>query len=302
MSTTLIGLFTLKTEYMNKSIILLLLIFTISQAKAQDLDMLDDDVPESITNYASATFKTNRVVNGHSIETVAKKEFDLKISHRFGYLSGGPYELFGLDQANIRIGGDYGVTDNINVGIGRSTFGKTYDGFVKYKFLKQSTGAKKMPITAAWVSHTSITSLKWTDTLDHPFSDRVSYVHQLLLARKFSKGLSIQLSPTLVHKNLVDSANRKNDILSIGVGIRQKLTSRTTVNLEYYYVPSGQLETTKTNALSLGFDIETGGHVFQFFLTNASAPFEKGFITDTQAKWLDGDVSFGFNIARVFNF
>ncbi|PCJ64612.1 MAG: hypothetical protein COA58_12810 [Bacteroidetes bacterium] len=288
---------------MKKNIILPLLIFSVLTAKSQGMDLLDDEEEVPTTNYISATFKTNRVVNGHSIETVAKREFDFKISHRFGFLSTGAYELFGLDQANIRIGGDYGITDNINVGFGRSTFGKTFDGFTKYKFLKQSSGVKKMPISAVWVSHIAVTSLKWSQPLrENKFSDRVSYVHQLLVARKFSEGLSIQLSPTLVHKNLVDSANRNNDIISIGVGLRQKITSRTTINLEYYYVPTGQLESSKTNALSIGFDIETGGHVFQFFLTNATAPFEKGFITDTQAKWLDGDIRFGFNIARVFNF
>ena len=277
--------------------------FSILICDAQDLDLLDEEEPLPVTTYTTATFKTNRVVNGHSIETVAKKEFDFKISHRFGFLSGGAYELFGLDQANIRIGGDYGITDNLNVGIGRSTFGKTYDGFVKYKFLKQSSGIRNMPITATWISHSSITSLRWSEpNRENKFSDRVSYVHQLLLARKFSEGLRIQLSPSLVHINLVDSANLKNDILSIGIGLRQKITSRTTVNLEYFYVPAGQIENTKTNALSLGFDIETGGHVFQLFFTNATAPFEQGFITDTQSKWLDGDVRFGFNIARIFNF
>jgi len=288
---------------MNKKLFLFLFIFSANASFGQDLDLLDDEVVEPLTNYTTATFKTNRVVNGHSIETVAKKEFDFKISHRFGLLSGGAYELFGLDQANMRMGGDYGITDNLNIGIGRSTYAKTYDGFVKYKFLKQSSGAKNVPLSAAWVSHTSINSLRWSDpNRANKFSDRVSYVHQLLMARKFSDGLSIQLSPSLVHMNLVDSANVKNDILSIGIGLRQKLTSRTTVNLEYFYVPSGQIANTKTNALSLGFDIETGGHVFQLFFTNAAAPFEQGFITDTQSKWLDGDVRFGFNIARIFNF
>ncbi len=270
---------------------------------AQDLDLLNDDVAEPVTEFAFATFKTNRVVNGHSIETVAKKEFDFKISHRFGFLSGGPYDLFGLDQATMRIGGDYGITDNLNVGIGRSTVDKTYDGFVKYKFLKQSSGVKNMPITAAWISHMGVTTLKWTNPdRENYFSSRLHYTHQLLIARKFTEGLSVQLSPTLVHKNLIDSANLKNDILALGIGVRQKLTNRTTLNLEYYYTLPDQLEENKTNVLSVGFDIETGGHVFQLFFTNSSGPFEKAFITDTKAKWLDGDVRFGFNIARVFNF
>lgn len=270
---------------------------------AQDLDLLDDEPVAEQTNYAFATFKTNRVVNGHSIETVAKREMDLKISHRFGFLNTGPYELFGLDQANIRIGVDYGLTDDINIGFGRSNFEKTYDGLVKYKFLKQSSGAKKIPITATWVSTMGINSTRWPfPNRENYFSSRLHYTHQLLLARKFSEGLSVQLTPTVVHLNLVDSARFNNDILSLGLGIRQKLTARTSLNLEYFYVFPGQMEEAKTNALSVGFDIETGGHVFQLFFTNAAAPFEKGFITDTRGDWLNGDVRFGFNVARIFNF
>ena len=270
---------------------------------AQDLDLLDDEPVAEQTNYAFATFKTNRVVNGHSIETVAKREMDLKISHRFGFLNTGPYELFGLDQANIRIGVDYGLTDDINIGFGRSNFEKTYDGFVKYKFLKQSSGTKKIPITATWVSTMGINSTRWPfPDRENYFSSRLHYTHQLLLARKFSEGLSVQLTHTVVHLNLVDSARFNNDILSLGLGIRQKLTARTSLNLEYFYVFPGQMEEAKTNALSVGFDIETGGHVFQLFFTNAAAPFEKGFITDTRGDWLNGDIRFGFNVARIFSF
>ena len=287
---------------MLKPLLLCLAIYCISFSTfGQELDLLDADEP--IINYTSATFKTNRVVNGHSIETVAKREFDFKISHRFGFLSGGAYDLFGLDQATMRIGGDYGITDNLNIGLGRSTVDKTYDGFVKYKFLQQSTGAKEMPLTAVWMSHAGISTLKWTQPeRENLFSSRVHYVHQLLLARKFTDGLSVQLSPTLVHKNLVSADSLSNDIFSLGVGIRQKITNRTTLNFEYFYVLPDQLEANRNNVLSLGFDIETGGHVFQLFFTNSSGPFEKAFITDTNAKWLDGDVRFGFNIARIFDF
>jgi hypothetical protein len=272
---------------------------------AQDLDLLGEDssAVEEFTDFAFATFKTNRVVNGHSIETVAQREFDFKISHRFGFVSGGFYDLFGLDQATMRFGGDFGITDNINVGIGRSNTDKTYDGFVKYKFLKQSSGVKNMPVTAVAISHMGISTIKWPQPNRENFlSSRLHYTHQLLIARKFSEGLSMQLSPTLVHKNLVDSSQFTNDILAVGIGVRQRLSGSVTLNGEYFYVLPNQLSATKTNSLSIGFDIETGGHVFQLFFTNAAAPFEKGFITDTRAKWTDGDIRFGFNIARVFSF
>ncbi len=203
----------------------------------------------------------------------------------------------------MRIGGDYGITDNLNVGLGRSTVDKTYDGFVKYKFLKQSKGVKNMPVTVAWISHMGITTLKWPQhQRENFFSSRLHYTHQLLIARKLTEGLSIQLSPTITHLNLIDSTKYNNDIISLGIGVRQKLTDRTSVNLEYFYVLPDQMDSDKTNALSIGFDVETGGHVFQLFFTNSSGPFEKSFITDTRAKWLDGNVRFGFNIARVFNF
>ena len=273
---------------------------------AQDLDLLSDDLIEieEEQDYATATFKTNRIINGHSIETVSKNEMDLKFSHRFGFLSDGPYTLFGLDQASVRIGADYGITDHINVGIGRSTVEKTYDGFVKYRFLRQQTGPERnVPITATWLSAMGVNTLKFADpNRKNYFTSRLHYTHQLLIARKFSSSLSIQISPGIVHKNLVDSTKHKNDIYFISGGVRQKLTKRTSVNLEYFYVFPNQLPSERFNCLSVGFDIETGGHVFQLFFTNATGPFEKSFITDTNSSWMDGNVRFGFNIARIFNF
>lgn len=271
-------------------------------AFSQDLNLIDDNEPQEKI-YTIATFKTNRIVNGHSIETVAKNEFDFKISHRFGIVGNGFYDLFGLDQASMRMGGDFGITDNLNIGLGRSTVEKTYDGFIKYKFLKQSKGQKPSPITGVIMSHMGINSLKWTNPeKENLFTSRLHYTHQLLLARKFSKNFSAQITPTLTHLNLVGNSSLTNDIISIGVGARQKLVSRVSINLEYYYVLPDQLDENSVNALSLGFDIETGGHVFQLFFTNAYSPFEKGFITDTKGRWVDGDVRFGFNIARIFDF
>ena len=271
-------------------------------AFSQELNLIDDNEPEGRT-FTIATFKTNRIVNGHSIETVAKNEFDFKISHRFGLLHNGFYDLFGLDQASMRMGGDFGITDNLNIGLGRSTVEKTYDGFVKYKFLKQNDGPKFNPLTAVIISHIGINTLKWVQPeRKNLFSSRLHYTHQLLLARKFSKNFSAQIAPTLTHLNIVENSNLSNDVISVGIGARQKLFTRVSVNLEYYYVFPNQLEANSINSLSMGFDIETGGHVFQLFFTKSYAPFEKGFITDTKGKWTDGDVRFGFNIARIFDF
>ena len=256
---------------------------------------------EEVTDFTYATFKANRIINLHSVENTAKGVLDIKISHRFGFLSGGFSELFGLDQASIRIGGDYGITDRLMVGFGRSSFEKTYDGFLKYKILKQSSGAKTMPFTASFMTSTAIKTIPFRDPdRENYFSSRMYYVFQGLIGRKFNESLSLQISPTLVHRNLVRTASESNDVYSLGLGGRIKLNKRTSFNAEYIYVLPNQLAPGYRNSFSVGFDIETGGHVFQLHLTNSTSMIEKGFITETTGNWLDGDIHFGFNVSRVF--
>ncbi len=271
------------------------------QAQEDDLLSLLGEEEEETTEYVGASFKTNRVVNLHSLENTAAGVLDVKISHRFGTLNGGAYELFGLDNATIRIGGDYGITDRLTIGLGRSSFQKTYDGFAKYKFLWQSTGKRKMPISAALFASTAIQTLKWQNQdRENYFSSRLYYTFQLMLGRKFSEGLTLQLSPTLVHRNLVETSAESNDVLALGAAGRIKLSKRVTLNAEYIYVLPDQLAPGFRNSFSLGFDIETGGHVFQLHFTNSTSMIEKGFITETNENWLDGGIHFGFNISRVF--
>lgn len=269
---------------------------------AQEDDLLSLLGEEEEVTYATGSFKANRVVNLHSLENTAAGELDVKISHRFGFLSGSFYELFGLDQATIRIGGDYGITDRLMVGIGRSNFEKTYDGFVKFKVLRQSTGAKKMPVTLSLLATTAITTIKFQDPdRENYFSSRLYYTGQLIIGRKFSNAFSFQLSPTIVHRNLVATNIEENDVLAIGAAARIKLGKRTSLNGEYIYVLPDQLAPGFKNSLSVGFDIETGGHVFQLHFTNSTSMIEKGFIAETVGGWDDFDVHFGFNISRVFN-
>jgi hypothetical protein len=270
-------------------------------AFAQDdlLSLLEDDKPQ--TEFTKASFKTTRVINSQSLENTAGGVLDLKISHRFGPLNGGAYELFGLDAATIRIGLDYGISDKLMVGVGRSSVQKTFDGFVKYKLLRQSTGARQMPVTLIWFSSTALNSLKWQyPERENYFSSRLAFTHQLILGRKFSESFSLQLMPTVVHRNLIANSEEKHDVLAMGAALRQKLTRRLAINAEYYYVLPGQLDPRFTNSLSIGFDIETGGHVFQLHFTNSTALVEKGFITETDGTWGNGDIRFGFNISRVF--
>lgn len=275
------------------------LTLTAQEEEESLLDLLGPEEPE--TEYAEAAFKTTRIINSHSLENTSLGVLDVKISHRFGFLNSGYYEIFGLDQASIRLGLDYGVTDWLMVGVGRSTFEKTYDGFVKIKFLRQSKGARKMPVTMAWLSTMSINTLRWANPDRENFSSsRYAYAHQLIIGRKFSEGFTLQLMPSVVHRNLVPTADDAHDIYAMGAGGRIKLSKRVAVNLEYYYALPDLLPEGRTNSLSIGFDIETGGHVFQLHFTNSTHMIEKGFITENTGNWLDGGVHFGFNVSRVF--
>jgi hypothetical protein len=283
---------------------LVLLAISGSMLRAQEDDLLSLLGEEETVNVVTATFKTNRVVNLHSLENTAGGELDVKISHRFGTLNTGIYNLFGLDDASTRLGMDYGITDRIQVGVGRSTYQKTYDGYLKLKLLQQTTGAKKMPITASFFSSMAIYTnpdLKPTDpNAEDYFSNRCSYTFQMIIGRKFSEGFSFQLSPTLVHRNLVETAAEEHDVFAIGAAGRIKLSKRIALNGEYVYVLPGQLADEYTNSLSIGFDIETGGHVFQLHFTNSRPMYETGYITETTGKWGEGDIHFGFNISRIF--
>lgn len=287
-----------------KFLIVVLVLFGTWTVKAQDdlMDMLNDE-PETI-EYTYATFKTTRVMNAHSIENPAKGTMLFLIQHRFGRVNTGAYELWGLDQASIRLGFEYGVTDRLSLGFGRSSFEKTFDGFLKYKILRQSKGLRKMPVTMSYYVSTAITSLKWEDMgieeRNNYFSSRVSYTHMLLIARKMNSNLSLQLTPTLTHKNLVPTPEDNNDIFSVGIGGRYKITQRLTINAEYFYTPTDQISHDFDQPFSLGLDIETGGHVFQLHFSNAQAFFDRGYLTETEGSWANGDVYFGFSISRVF--
>ena len=275
--------------------------------KAQDttdlMSLLEKDMAGSkdLTIYTTATFKTTRLINGHSVENVGKGVLDAKISHRFGHVNEGGYQLFGLDKATMRMGLDYGITRYLMVGFGRSTYQKTYDAFFKLKILRQSKGKRKMPITLSYIPTIALRTLKYEDpTLKNYYTSRLFYTHQLIIGRKFSEGTSLQLMPTFIHQNLVALASEPNDMFAIGIGGRQKLTKRISLNIEYYYqLPDYKLNGT-SNSLSVGFDIETGGHVFQLHFTNSQGMNERTFIADTKGKWDKGDILFGFNISRVF--
>jgi hypothetical protein len=271
------------------------------QVQFSEEDLLSLLVGEEDQTYTTATFKTTRVINLQSVENAAAGVMDFRISHRFGFINSGAYDLFGLDQALMRFGLEYGVTDRLMVGVGRSNVNKAYDSFLKYKILRQGSGKHNIPISMSYFGSAVCNTVKWSDpNRDNYFSSRMQYTHQLLIARKFNKDLSLQITPTLVHKNLVPTLQDKNDILAMGFGGRYKLTQRFSVNGEYIYVLPNQITSTYYNSLSLGVDIETGGHVFQLHLTNSTSMLEPGFITESVGQWKNGGIHFGFNVSRVF--
>lgn len=287
-----------------KLLTILFLLLSLSSTKSFGQDLMDElggDKPT--TDYAYATFKTSRVILNHSIQNIAPNEMLLIISHHFGALNSGAYNMFGLDQATIRIGLEYGVNRWLTVGAGRSSYKKMVDGFAKIQLFRQSSGKINMPISLTYFTSMGVNTLKWENPdRKNYFSSRLSYVHQLLIARKFSSAFSLQLMPTVVHRNLVSKVADQNDVFAMGAGGRLKLTQRLSVNAEYFYLLPGETADNFENTLSLGLDIETGGHVFQLFFTNATPINENAFITETTGDWFKGDIFFGFNITRTFSF
>lgn len=273
------------------------------KVSAQDDLLALAEADSAGTFFTTATFKATRVINGHSVEIIPRKELLFLISHRFGTLNSGAYNFFGLDQATIRLALEYGVTNRLNVGVGRSSLQKTYDGYLKYKLLRQQDKSWLRPVTVTAFASTALQTLAFPNPeRENYFSSRLYYTYQLLIARKFNERFSAQLSPTLVHRNLVSAVRDDNNVYALGVAGRYKLTKRTSFNAEYFYLPPGPTADDYRNALSLGFDIETGGHVFQLHVTNAQGMIEKFFIPETTGAWNKGDIYFGFNISRVFSF
>ncbi len=263
---------------------------------------------KEVSESVNAVFKSTRVVTGHSVMTMAKGELDVRISHRFGQLNTGAYELWGLDNADMRMSLEYGLTDDLEIGLGRSSFNKVFDGFVKYALKHQVDGGDKhFPMKIVWLSSMEVKTVKSFPD-DFPTDGRLSYSHQLIMARKFNSDLSLQLMPTLVHKNVVEKSTDLNTFFALGMGGRYKISKRVSFNVEYFYrVETDEAKSAANfqnyfNAFGIGFDIETGGHVFQLHICNSRAMTEPGLITETAGDINDGGIYFGFNISRTFDF
>ncbi|MBL7733085.1 MAG: hypothetical protein JNM88_18080 [Chitinophagaceae bacterium] len=287
---------------LTRALLLSCLLLAASGLRAQDEDLLklvsnDKPVKERI-KYA---FKSPRVINSHSIEFLNPGTMDFRILHRFGQLDQGYKNLFGLDQASMRLGFDFGILHNLMAGVGRSTYKKELDAYLKYAPMRQSTGPWSSPVTVAFVAGITLDGLPWADPSRKNFyTSKLAYYFEAIIGRKFSEGFTLQLSPTMVHKNLVQLEKDPNNIYGLGFGGRLKLSKRVAFTWDYTHIVKGLPDSGYYHPLSVGFDIETGGHVFQLHFSNSTGMNERAFITETTGQWGKGEVRFGFNLSRVF--
>ncbi len=284
-----------------KRIVAILWIFLVPCLVIAQDDLLSSIDKTDTTATAEAAFKGLKIVNFESTKMVNKKEFYFIVFHRFGSIQTGLDGFFGLDFANTRLHFIYGFTDGFNLSVSRNSFNKTYDISGKYRFLQQSDD---FPVTLVGYSQVAFNTL-----LDEPvlqrevtLGDRTSFTQQLLISRKVSEKVSLQLMPTYFYEGYVDYAPQDNSQFALGIGGRVKLSKRVSLNMDYGWHLNRADGSPFVNPLSIGVDIETGGHVFQLHFTNAQPTFESGFLGNAIGDWGDGNIYFGFNLSRVFNF
>ena len=267
-----------------------------------DLLSLVEKKGEEKKEFITNAFKSSRVINGHSMEFIGKGVLDVRILHRFGPVNSGINNLFGLDQANMRFGLDYGVLKSLTVGFGRSNVGKEWDGFIKFRPIWQAKGGTwPWPVSIVFVTGMTYSTMPWSDPNRKNFTtSRMAFYNEIIIGRKFSESFSMQIAPTLVHRNIVALSTDANNIYALGIGARLKLSKRTAFVVDYHYIARGLDRNVYKDPLSIGFDIETGGHVFQLHFSNATGMNEKAFITNTTNAWGKDEIRFGFNLSRVF--
>ncbi len=261
------------------------------------LDEIDTNPPEN--QFAEAAFKGLKIVNFESTKLVAEKEFTLIVSHRFGSVENGFDSFFGLDDAVTRLNFVYGVTDAINIGVSRSSFQKIYEVSGKYRLLRQQENG--FPFTVVGFNAILINTALDKDNLPLiEFKHRLGYTAQVLISRKVDTNFSVQLAPTFFHDNYVLIDEQDNSQFALGFGGRYKLGKRWSLNADYGWHLNRASNSPFKNPLSIGVDLETGGHVFQMHFTNAQPMNTNGFLGQGSGDWTDGTFYFGFNLSRVF--
>lgn len=278
-----------------KNFILLFFLFpllTFSQT-----DLLSGEETPSAKEKVTSAFKALKIVNLESTKLAAKGDLYFVVAHRFGSIKDGFEGFYGLDNANTQIKFIYGVTNGLNVSAARSEF--AYDFATKYMLFPQIKDG--FPVTIAGFNSLSINNtLKESLYPKLQFKDRLTYVAQLLISRKFSEKLSLEIVPSFFHQNFVDDVDQSNSQYAIGFGGRYKFAKRWSLNMDYAAHLNRAPNSLYKNPLSIGFDLETGGHVFQMHFTSSQAIDEAGYLGRTTGDWTKGDIFFGFNLARVF--
>ncbi|AXG75244.1 hypothetical protein DVK85_07335 [Flavobacterium arcticum] len=280
-----------------KKFILAVCLLGIVTANAQDNLLAELDSTQTVTdNHVTAVFKGLQIVTLQTTKMPAKSEFYFVVSHRFGSVKDGISEFFGLDMATTKIGGVYGVTNWLSVSASRHTMLKVYETGIKYRLARQDDS---FPLEI--VGYNTIDINTFLEEEDYPkieFKDRLTYISQLLVSRKLSDRVSVELVPSFIHKNLYNPTIENDNQFSVGAGGRVKLTKRLSLNLEYVY--NVDKPDFYVNPLSVGLDLETGGHIFQLLFANSQSMTESGYMTHAAGDWGDGDFFFGFNLYRVF--
>tara|TARA_R110001632_G_scaffold169803_3_gene288851 strand:- start:2858 stop:3715 length:858 start_codon:yes stop_codon:yes gene_type:complete len=285
---------------MNKLLFILCMLPGILWAQDDLLSELENETVQD-TSYTSAAFKAIKIVNFESTKLIGKEQLYFVIAHRFGSIKNGIDDLFGLDQASTRIQFVYGISDRLNVGFSRSKFQKTYDLSAKYRLIGQREGSSPVTVVGFHLINVN-TNLDKELLPELAFRDRLGYATQLLVSRKFSDAFSLELIPTYFHDNFVNNDLQDNAQFAVGMGGRLKITKRFSLNVDYGFHLNRAVNSTFNNPLSIGVDIETGGHVFQLHFTNAQAAYENGFLGQASGDWSEGVIFFGFNLSRTFSF
>lgn len=282
----------LKLYLMKKLVLFLFPLLTYAQN-----DLLSGvDVPVAKEKVTSA-FKALKIVNLESTKVAAKGDLYFVVAHRFGSIQDGFEGFYGLDNANTQIKFIYGLTNGVHVSAARSQL--AYDFAVKYALFPQIK--EGFPVTITGFNSVSINNtLKESTYPELQFDNRLTYVAQLLISRKFSEKLSLQVAPTFFHENFVENPMQNNTQYAMGIGGRYKFSKRWSLNIDYAAHLNRASNSLYRNPLSIGFDLETGGHVFQMHFTNSQGIDEAGYLARTSGNWNKGDVFFGFNLARVF--
>lgn len=275
---------------------------------SQDLlSLVEDD--ENKKEFVTNGFKSTRIINTHSSEHLHAGVLDVRILHRFGpfHFQEGPNHqyafnnLYGLDQANMRLGFDYGITDRLMIGVGRSNVNRELDGFIKYRLLWQAKGNGAVPFSLIVVGGATLHTMPADTSRVNFFTSRMAYYGQVLMSRKFSEIFTLQVTPGYVHYNLVEKKTDANDIYTIGLGGRIRITKRLAINWDYQYVIPNRLPDGFGDGFGIGFDLETGGHVFQLHLSNSVGMNERAFLTRTPTTdYSSMGLRLGFNLSRVF--